>query len=236
MKNLLVSISFLLLTSAAVLSQASADEARYIVNRPPFSLSREADAAGIDGVIRADIKIDKNGAVKSVDILNDPAWPCDTSPDKEIKQVIRDITENLRATTFRPVYNNKGVPDNAEIVLTFAIGKAFEDLKAKEQPPLLIDGGVVNGKALRLGRPKFPITFDKGYSHNEVQTWVLIDETGKVVKAGAFSGNPRFWQPSRQAACESLFSPTIIDGKPVKVAGRIRYIYESGRKPSEPLP
>ena len=52
---------------------------------------------------------------------------------------------------------------------------------------------------------------------------VLIGESGDVLSAGAVSGRMLLHVPSRMAACEARFPPTIIDGKPIKVTGLITY-------------
>jgi hypothetical protein len=233
-KFLILTLSILTLGVLFVIpaaGQNGADVADYIVSGPKFVLSDEAIAAGIDGVVRVSLKIDKTGAVKRVDLLNEPAWPCGTSPDNALRNVRRAIADNLRATIFKPVLNSKGEPDTAQAILTFAIGKAYEDMKAKEGGPRVIDGGVVNGRAIHLQHPDFPPNAPKTGTFNasvyNIETWVLIDEDGKVEKVGTLMGDPIFWRVSRQAACDSRFSPTLINGRPVKVVGKIVYSYDT---------
>jgi hypothetical protein len=232
MRDPLSIVACVLVAAMTAFGQSGSDVADYIVSGPKFVLSDEARAAGIDGVVRVSLKIDKTGAVQRVDLLNEPAWPCGKSPDAELRNVRRAIADNLRATVFRPVLNDKGRPDTAQMILTFAIGQAYEDLKAKQNPPRIVDAGVVNGKAIHLQRPQFPLTADTRFSRTEIEAWVLIDETGHVEKVGTLRGNPGFWRASRQAACDSRFSPTLVNGQPVRVVGKIIYVYDS--RPFEP--
>jgi protein TonB len=52
---------------------------------------------------------------------------------------------------------------------------------------------------------------------------VTIDEQGKVISAKANCGIIEFVEVSEDAARRSKFSPTLINGQPVKVTGVIVY-------------
>jgi len=58
---------------------------------------------------------------------------------------------------------------------------------------------------------------------------VLLDEEGKVVSARAADGNTILRQAAVNAARLARFSPTILAGKPVKVAGVIMYKFSLGQ-------
>jgi len=51
----------------------------------------------------------------------------------------------------------------------------------------------------------------------------MIDEEGKVIAANAVGGHPLLWAVCVEAAKNSLFSPTLVADKPVKVTGVIQY-------------
>ncbi len=87
----------------------------------------------------------------------------------------------------------------------------------------IINGGVVNGKAKYLRRPEYPVVARHAVPTGRVSVTVTIDETGKVIFACASDGNKVFWDAVEQAAYGSLFEPTTLEGKPVKVKGRIEY-------------
>ena len=82
---------------------------------------------------------------------------------------------------------------------------------------------VLNSKAIRLPRPPYP-TIARGIRlQGTVAVQVLIDEKGSVVSAKAISGHPLLIPDSQRAALQAQFSPTTINGHPVKVSGVIMY-------------
>jgi protein TonB len=52
---------------------------------------------------------------------------------------------------------------------------------------------------------------------------VLIDEQGNVSAAHAVDGHPLLQSVCVAAAREAKFSPTLLEGEPVKVTGVIQY-------------
>jgi outer membrane biosynthesis protein TonB len=88
-----------------------------------------------------------------------------------------------------------------------------------------ISGGVLNGKAIALPRPQYPMAARAVRASGSVSVQVLIDEEGNVSRAEAISGHPLLRTASETAACSSRFSPTLLVGNPVKVAGVITYNY-----------
>jgi len=50
-----------------------------------------------------------------------------------------------------------------------------------------------------------------------------------VIAANAISGHPLLWAACVEAAKNSLFSPTLLAGKPVKVTGVIQYNFVKRR-------
>ena len=91
-------------------------------------------------------------------------------------------------------------------------------------------GGILNGKALKLPRPIYPIQAKAARVYGLVVVTVTITEEGKVVRACAVKGHPLLWHPAERAAYASEFAPTKLLGKPVRVTGNITYNfrYEAG--------
>jgi protein TonB len=54
---------------------------------------------------------------------------------------------------------------------------------------------------------------------------VLIDEQGNVIEARALDGHPLLLAVSVAAARQAKFKPTLLEGKPVKVAGVLQYSF-----------
>ena len=90
------------------------------------------------------------------------------------------------------------------------------------------DGGVVNGKAVKLVKPLYPISLRPGEiprAGGRVEVKVIIDEEGKIISAMPHSGITAFMKDSVNAAKKSVFQPTLVCGKPIKVVGIIQYNY-----------
>ncbi|HRI03288.1 MAG TPA: energy transducer TonB [Pyrinomonadaceae bacterium] len=89
--------------------------------------------------------------------------------------------------------------------------------------PGQVSGGVLQGRAMELGKPKYPVAARAVKAGGQVGVQVLIDVTGNVHSAAAISGHPLLRQAAEIAACGSRFLPTLLDGQPVKVSGVINY-------------
>ena len=90
-------------------------------------------------------------------------------------------------------------------------------------PRAPISGGILNGRARKLAKPKYPDAARAARISGTVEVRVLIDETGKVISARAISGPPELRQASEDAAWASEFAPVTLAGQPVKVTGVIVY-------------
>lgn len=84
-------------------------------------------------------------------------------------------------------------------------------------------GDIINSKALKLVRPSYPSKAGFDRVGGKIPVKVTIDETGKVIEAKTFCGNPDLRKASEKAALKSKFTPTMADGKPRKVTGIIVY-------------
>ncbi len=82
---------------------------------------------------------------------------------------------------------------------------------------------ILNGRALKLVTPTYPAKARKARASGTVVVRVLIDKEGKVIAATAIGGHPLLMDAAVEAAKNSLFSPTLLAGKPVKVDGVIQY-------------
>jgi TonB family protein len=86
-----------------------------------------------------------------------------------------------------------------------------------------VSGGVLNGKAMSLPKPKYPAAARAVRASGAVQVQVLIDTDGGVFAATATAGHPLLQAASVTAACNAKFTPTLLAGQPVKVSGIIVY-------------
>jgi len=90
-----------------------------------------------------------------------------------------------------------------------------------------IESGVLNGRALSLGRPAYPPIARAAHASGTVTVQVLIDEQGNVIAAHAVDGHPLLQAAAVGAARQARFSPTLLEGDPVKVTGVIKYNFVS---------
>ncbi|HET6670477.1 MAG TPA: tetratricopeptide repeat protein [Pyrinomonadaceae bacterium] len=92
-----------------------------------------------------------------------------------------------------------------------------------EGPVRINEGGILNGRAIRLQRPQLSEQAWAAGASGTVVVVVTITDEGKVIRACAMNGNPLLWDAAERAARASEFAPTILRGKPVKVTGVISY-------------
>lgn len=84
---------------------------------------------------------------------------------------------------------------------------------------------VLNGRALSLPKPAYPPIARQARASGTVSVQVVISEEGEVIGAQWISGHPLLAAVSVAAARQATFSPTLLDGKPVKVVGVITYAF-----------
>jgi tetratricopeptide (TPR) repeat protein len=102
-------------------------------------------------------------------------------------------------------------------------------LAALSAEPGVVEGGVVNGWAVKLVYPSYPLSVRNTYGIRVIRVRVLIDENGRVISAkadppaGADMSYPEFAGAAEDAARKSTFTPTFRSGVPVKVNGTIIY-------------
>jgi len=87
----------------------------------------------------------------------------------------------------------------------------------------IVSGGVLNGKAIVKPQPAYPPIAKAARASGTVTVQILLDEEGYVIAANAVSGHPLLQQAAVYAARQARFSPTLLEGQPVKVSGVITY-------------
>lgn len=95
-----------------------------------------------------------------------------------------------------------------------------------EAPPparRLIQGGVLQGKAIAKPQPAYPEIAKAARAAGTVTVQIVVDESGNVESAEAVSGHPLLRQAAVEAARRARFAPTLLSGQPVKVGGVITY-------------
>ncbi|NOT47890.1 MAG: TonB family protein, partial [Acidobacteria bacterium] len=84
----------------------------------------------------------------------------------------------------------------------------------------LINGGVINGKALNLAQPRYPAEARQANAEGTVDVEVLLGENGEVISACTSKAqHTSLAEAAEIAADNSKFAPTTLQGNPVKVTG-----------------
>jgi TonB family protein len=96
-------------------------------------------------------------------------------------------------------------------------------IPVKPQTPEMVQGGVLNSKAIELPDPEYPEEARKAHAGGRVIVSVIVDETGKVISAEVEDGPILFRRVALEAARKARFKPTLVDGQPVKVSGVLQY-------------
>jgi len=230
-RMLLFLIAFSFAVNVASAQTPPADANAKLISGPQFVLSDEAVSAGIEGKIVVAFTVDKDGKITIAVPYAGPSWPCGTRPIKQLEDMWEAIRQNVRASHFSPAIKN-GKPISFNLEMTYLVGQAYRDAierqkqrkdVRKENADPWLEGGVINGKAVKLPKPGYPSDAPANRVSGAVSVEVLIDESGKVIRAGAVSGHPLLQASSREAACDAKFSPTLLQGRPVKVSGIITY-------------
>jgi len=89
-------------------------------------------------------------------------------------------------------------------------------------------GGVFQASAVRRVEPVYPPLAKAAQVSGSVVVEVTVDETGAVSEARALSGHPLLKDPAVAAARGWAFTPTKLEGVPVKVIGTITFNFELG--------
>jgi TonB family protein len=106
----------------------------------------------------------------------------------------------------------------------------------KEPSNLEIKAGVLNGKAVKRATPDYPAIARAAGAQGTVDVEVTVDEQGNVASAHAISGHQLLQNAAVEAARQWSFSPTLLKGQPVKVAGIITFQFTLSGKENESAP
>jgi protein TonB len=82
---------------------------------------------------------------------------------------------------------------------------------------------VLTSKAISLPKPAYPPMARAIGAEGSVSVQILVDEQGKVLSAQPVSGHPTLLAAAKQAALQARFTPTVLNGQPVKIQGVITY-------------
>lgn len=81
------------------------------------------------------------------------------------------------------------------------------------------------GEILQKSSPEYPLIARMARASGSVVVLVAVDEEGNVIAAQSISGHPLLQAGAVRAARETVFSPFLLGGRPVKVKGNLTYTF-----------
>jgi TonB family protein len=202
-----------------------------------------AKKVGIGGKVSVRVALDENGNVTGVESVSGPGSICPTITYPHVVALREAARAAALKAKFAPASRDgKPVLGTAWIDFDFARPapetpadtKDRDTLKgvqlSNEPSPNLPSTagrtkstGLVKGKAVSMPKPPYPPAARPVRAAGVVSVRVVIDENGSVFTAEAISGHPFLRPAATAAACKAQFTPTLLEGKPVKVSGIITY-------------
>jgi len=88
---------------------------------------------------------------------------------------------------------------------------------------VIMSGGILNGKAVSKPAPDYPPIAKAARAQGTVVVQIVVSEEGDVVSAQAVSGHPLLQAAAVAASRQAKFTPTRLNGVPVKIAGTLTY-------------
>lgn len=151
--------------------------------------------------------------------------PDKPSANKAAPVMVASLDKNLTAVPNAavPMSNSAAESGGGPVVKADAEAPAAPPVRTGPLKP--ISGGILNGKALSLPAPTYPLMAKQARAAGIVEVEVVIDITGKVISAKAVKGPPLLLQAAEQAAKQARFTPTLLSGQPVKITGTINYSF-----------
>lgn len=94
-------------------------------------------------------------------------------------------------------------------------------LVQRDRDAAIVSGGILNGKARSAPAPVYPPLAKQVRVEGTVVVFVLVGADGEVEIAQPASGHPLLREAAAEAVRRWEFSPTRLEGEPVKVSGQV---------------
>jgi hypothetical protein len=114
-------------------------------------------------------------------------------------------------------------------LLFLIVGTTFTSARQHKGRPSAnapCEGGILNSRVVFEVEPEYSTEAKKAKAEGTVIIRVRVDEEGKTYEAIACSGHSLLRQLTADAAYRTRLSPTLLSGKPVKVAGVLVYVFK----------
>jgi TonB family protein len=149
------------------------------------------------------------------------------SPELQLVVMTRHSDPRFGETTYRLTNINRSEParDLFELPGDYTVQDSAPSVSSASIGG--INGGVMNGKAITLPLPEYPAMARQAKASGSVTVEITIDEDGNVISARSTSGHPLLQSASVNAARQAKFSPTRLNGQPIKVNGVLVYTFKA---------
>lgn len=188
---------------------------------------------------------DENGSTVSPALITSPRPAIQTSSRKRATASSSRRRTRRRRNRVRTIVTTTSAPTSATVPVVGGMppgeeapsvgGAASPSIKppmarsedgtvgVQSSSPRIVNGGVLNGRAVSLPRPPYPPIARAARASGTVVVQVLIDEDGNVISAKAVSGHPLLQSAAVQAARNAKFRQVLLEGQPVRLTGTITY-------------
>jgi TonB family protein len=170
---------------------------------------------GADGKLNLSSVRNINTQMGAMTITVNETW--ELADEGKTLKVTRNMETPRGAQNLELIFAKKDAADDSKKTVTI--------LADSNTTPKTISGGLLNGKAKNLAKPEYPEAARAVKAGGAVNVEVAVDEQGKVISAEAVSGHPLLRKAAEDAAKKSTFTPTLLEGVPVKVNGILTYYF-----------
>jgi TonB family protein len=201
--------------------------------KPPYP--EEAKAAGMEGSVYVNVVIDESGTVISAVASTDTHKVMQSKGQDPVEVEIQPADPLLRAAAEKAAMEARFSPTRLSgqpIQVSGTIVYNFVAQRSGVTEHGNVETDVLNGKAISLPRPDYPAAAKAVKAEGTVSVKVIVDESGDVISASAVSGHPLLRAASVEAARSAKFSPTIVEGRAVKVVGILTYNFVGPKEDS----
>lgn len=187
------------------------------------------------GAVRVRVEVSESGQVTNAVFLSGPGPVCSSITRPDVVLARETALAAARRAKFTPAMSNGvAVASIANISVELPGPKPAASKEGKIKTLTIVGsepsaggeplkGGVLNGKALSIPSPSYPSAARAVRASGAVQVHLIIDEDGNIFSAEAIEGHPLLRPAAVSATCNAKFSPTLLDGQPVRVSGIITY-------------
>lgn len=171
-----------------------------------------------DGKLSLTVTRNINGERGNFTIKTNETWELADAAGNALK--VTRYMETPRGATNAELYFTKKALDAAQTVGGLPASGSQTLVLPKRNPPT---NSYLNGKATKLVKPAYPAEAKGSKASGVINVQVTIDEQGNVIEARAVNGDALLRPAAEEAARNSKFAPTLLQGVPVKIYGIILY-------------